>query len=286
MEYELFRKLVVRRIKEFLPPMYQDFVPELNLVPKVNEIKDAFCMKPPGDRINMAIPTLYLDDIYIDFAQDQDLDRILARMAQVIVSYSGIEVPELASFRLEDHTDLITANLISRAKNEMLLDRVPFTPFLDMAVIYRIVHSAGDDGIHSAIITNDMLESTELTTEDLHEFALRNTPRIFPPRILDGSEEGVFILTNHNFLFGATAMLFDGEMRRLSGLVGGDFYIMPTSLHEFFAISTELADPEDLKMMLAEGNRQITAPVDRLSTGIYHYLSSEGRIISEGSLEN
>ena len=106
MDYELFKELVPARIKEFLPPIYHSYRVEVKPVPKINQVKDSFSLFPPGKPVNIAVPTLYLDDIYEDFAIDEDLDRVLHTIAGVIMTWSGYEVPEFGEYRVEEHTGI------------------------------------------------------------------------------------------------------------------------------------------------------------------------------------
>lgn len=278
MDYQLFKQLVPQRIKEFLPPVFHSYEVSVRQVPKVNCVKDAICLIPPERKTNIALPTLYLDDLYEEFARDEDLDVILAMAAEVFLRWSGMELPDLATFRLEDHTDRIIANLVNTRLNQALADKVPHTEFLDMTVIYRLVHSLNEDGINSAIITNEMLESSGLTGEDLHTYAIENTPRLFPARLIDTMGSGICVMTNEAGVCGATTMLYPQELQRLAQRIGGDYFIVPTSIHEFFAVPSGQTDPCHLARVLAEGNGTITSQEDMLSGMIYQYLAKEDRL--------
>lgn len=50
-----------------------------------------------------------------------------------------------------------------------------------------------------------------------------------------------------------------------------DLYILPSSVHEVLAVSTELTEPEELAQMVAEVNMQKVALEERLSNQVYHY---------------
>lgn len=275
MDYETFKLLVPQRIKEFLPPIFAGFTPQVRSVAKVGGMKDAFCMFPPEKPEMVAVPTLYLDDLYREYQENQDLDGTLEMIAQVIMTWSGIEVPELAGFCLSDHPDRIVANLICADMNRDLLREVPHHSFLDMAVIYRLVHSITKEGINSAIITNAMLEETDLTEEKLREHAMENTLRILPLQIIEDKGQEIFIVTNEAGFFGAAAMLYPEYLQSLAQKTGGDYYIMPTSIHEFFVIPIECAELRDLAQLLASGNESITRREERLSAAIYRYSAKD-----------
>ncbi len=278
MDYELFKKVIRRRIKEYLPPIFHDYEPVIHPVAKINGTKDAFCLFPPGNKPNVAVPTLYLDDMYDSFAYDEDLERILQTIAGVFIRWSGVEVPELASFDVSHHTDRIVANLINMDMNEDLMLQVPHTKFQDMLVIYRLIHSVTPEGINSAIITNEMIADTDLTVKDLHEAAMKNTPNIFPPRTIESEDKEVLIVTNELGINGATVMVYSDFLQTLAQKLDGDFFIMPTSIHEFFAVTAEDSDPEHLIRMLAAGNDTVTSRDERLSCSVYHYSAKEDKL--------
>ena len=50
-----------------------------------------------------------------------------------------------------------------------------------------------------------------------------------------------------------------------------NLYILPSSVHEVLAVSTELTEPEELAQMVAEVNMQKVALEERLSNQVYHY---------------
>ena len=285
MDYELFKTVVKERIKDYMPPVFRNYRVESKPVIKVNQTKDSFCLLPPEQNRNLAIPTLYLDDLYEDFMGDEDLDRVLQMAADVFIAWSGYEVPELSGFRLEDHKDQILANLISRRKNGKLLETVPHADLMDMAVIYRLVTSINEYGINSCIITNDMMQDAGLTPEEIHGLALENTPRMLEARIYEGDEEGVFVVTNQAGVCGAAVMLDDEQLQKVAQKTEGDFYILPSSIHEFFAVAVEVIKPEELLQMLLAGNRGITPLQDQLSQCIYRYSEKDHRLSTVASYE-
>ena len=105
MDYELFKQLVPQRILDFMPPVFRSYEPTVRPVEKVNETKDSFYLMPPGKPANTAIPTLYLDELYEHFREHQDMDEILRRSADVFMKWSGVDIPGLSQFRLEEHAE-------------------------------------------------------------------------------------------------------------------------------------------------------------------------------------
>ena len=64
MDYEIFKNVICERIMDFLPPIYGEMEPAIQEVTKVNEVKDALVLRPAKDGPAVAMPMIYLDDMY------------------------------------------------------------------------------------------------------------------------------------------------------------------------------------------------------------------------------
>ena len=238
---------------------------------------DGFRLEPSVPDPDHGLPTIYLEDIYEDFCTDEDLNRVLSSAAYVLSAYSRNSLPGCSTgdFRLmKDH---VVMCLINREMNTELLKEIPHREILDLAIIYRIVMREEDIGIMSLIINEQIREQMELTEEELNRIARKNTKRVFPVRILD-DEAPPYIMTNDAMINGATTMLYREEMCELSRKIGGDFFILPSSIHEFFAFPSSDADPWSMAAMLAGGNGTVTGWSDVLSNSIYRYSSDDGSL--------
>ncbi len=278
MKYDLFKTVVLERIHDFLPEAFQDYVPEVREVRKVNIVKDGFCMVPPMPRTNLALPTLYMDDIYEDFCQDQDLNRVMTEIACVFTTYSGRYVPDDMVPDIKELKDSIVMNLINTELNKRLLEDLPHRNVMDLSVIYRVIVDKTEEGMNSFLLSYEMLKELDIDEEELYDLALENSRRIFPARMLPGHDD-IYIMTNEAGINGATTMLYEKEMKDLSEIIGGDFFILPSSIHEFFAIPVEIGELEDLARMLVGGNYTVTRAADVLSRSIYMYSGETGSLI-------
>ena len=91
-----------------------------------------------------------------------------------------------------------------------------------------------------------------------------------------GGEESVYVMTNASGLHGASTMLYEEEMRKLGERIGEDFFILPSSIHEFFAIPVSRSCPENLTRLLENGNCTVTQGAEILSGSIYRYSREKG----------
>ena len=66
-------------------------------------------------------------------------------------------------------------------------------------------------------------------------------------------------------------MLYEEPIHELAEQVGGDLYILPSSVHEVIAVPADFDSPEELAEMVYEINMEQVDINDRLSNQVYHY---------------
>ena len=68
-------------------------------------------------------------------------------------------------------------------------------------------------------------------------------------------------------------------LEQLAERIGGDYYMIPSSVHEFLLVPREREqDREELKKMIAEVNRTELPPEEVLSEHLYLYCSREREV--------
>lgn len=215
-----------------------------------------------------------------------------------IMENAYAKVPSISVNNLLDGAkDKVVFVLVNTEQNKSLLDDVPHREFLDLSIMYRIVINKDQNGIQSTKVTNELAERLGMNEEQLFKYAAENTRRILPPRIRnmndvmkemflsDGMpeeiaemmirevppEQTLWIISNNRGIDGAVSMLYENELHELAENLESDLYILPSSVHEVLAVSTELTEPEELAQMVAEVNMQKVALEERLSNQVYHY---------------
>lgn len=74
-------------------------------------------------------------------------------------------------------------------------------------------------------------------------------------------------------------MLYDGVMEEIAKKTGGDFYILPSSIHEtLFLPVMPQSDENMLLNTVREVNESCLSQEDFLSDNVYHYHADEGRV--------
>lgn len=297
MNYELFKELVAKNFMSYMAPEFQDYSLDIHSVTKVNQTLDAMNIIPKDDSEWKVSPTLYINQMYKHYQECGILQEVLQRAAESMTQ--GIkQAPNHKSVMdFESARDNIVMVLVNTEQNRELLADVPHRPFQDLSIIYRWVMELSNEGISSTIINDSLAEKIGMKEVELFERAVENTKQIFPPTVKsmndvirdmfakDGMPEdmadmmigeipddrAMYVISNDRGINGAVSMLYENELHRLSERLGADLYIMPSSIHECIAVSTNMGDPNTLAQMVNEINMDQVALEERLSNQVYHY---------------
>ena len=298
MEYEIFKGVVGEKFKEFLPEKYQDAQVEIRPVDKVNRTLDGLSIRGSEPGMNIS-PTIYVNHMYEDYVTTENLNATLERAAEgfmkAMEQKESINVNELTN--AECAKDKIVFQLINTEQNKEMLANMPHREFKDLSVIYRMVVKIDGEGIASTPVHNGLAETLGFTEEQMFKLAAENTKRLLPPVIKsmndvmrdifmkDGMppeiadmmlgemppEQQMYVISNNKGINGAVSMLYEDGLHDLAEKLGSDLYIMPSSIHEVIAVSTDLGNPNELAAMVAEINMDQVALDERLSNQVYHY---------------
>ncbi len=65
-------------------------------------------------------------------------------------------------------------------------------------------------------------------------------------------------------------------LREIREYLGGDFYILPSSIHEVIAVPTSVGgDPSPLLDMVTDINGGVVSPAERLTDNVYLFNGNE-----------
>lgn len=270
MDYEVFKSVITERIKDFLPLMFQDYKVENTIVRKVNQEKDTLLIMPQAETNLITMPNIYLDDMYEAFRECQDIEAVLRMIAGLVMQYTGSFAPEKVKMELKDKKDSIVMNLINTKRNRELLKTVPHRDVMDLSIVYRIIMQQAEYGLMTILVDDRIMEELGLTQEELENLAYANTGRMFPAEI-SRMADFLYVMTNNRKIHGATTMMCREAMDLLSDKIGGNFYLIPSSIHEIMAVPEHDSDAHSLALLLEEGNRICSTESEILSDTVYYY---------------
>ena len=302
-----FCDYVQMSIKDHLPVEQQDAKVTINNVMKNNGLTlHGVVVHPEGQCV---APTIYLEGFFKQYEEGADLDSVMDKIAGTISEH--LNTPEEFSDVAQMYSnydavkDKIVMAVVNTAKNRELLSQVPHTEREDLSLIYKVVVGTGADGIGSITIRNEHMEQWGVTVDEIHEMAMKNTKEILPVTVQtmtevmremfgsDGMPEEMaemmfsdmplnqqmFIISNKSKVNGAASMFYEDTLSELADKIGTSLYILPSSVHEVIAVSTDMGTPEALAGMVREVNGGQVAPEEQLSDHVYKF-DAKAKIIS------
>lgn len=291
-----FIEYVKAHIKEYLPPEYETAEIAVHEVVKSNDrTLMGLTVLRNGENIS---PTVYLEPFAEQVAQGRSIEdalREIAGLQNAHHTHTPMEVP--TSFDYEDVRQKLSMKLCDPETNREYLKDKPYMPCGDLAVFYRILVDRNEDGIATAVITDNLMQIWGITKEQLHRDAVqaenvRNPVQFYsmedlmadmmfsaePDNLFDRDTSleldliPMYVLTNPDRVDGAAVIARDGVPEKIAELLGSNYYVLPSSIHEVLIVpdngnmqTKELADT------VKEINETQVSPAERLSDKVQYY---------------
>lgn len=187
--------------------------------------------------------------------------------------------------------------LVNTERNESLVEQSISKEFLDLSAVVRVVLKMDKEGMASMALSKEDAEILGMTEEEIYAVALKNTLRLFPPKLmnLEGyvemsigakllfveDEVTTYILTNQKEVDGAYLMSQE-LVGAIAEMLEDDLYILPSSVNEVLLVrASEVREGVDgLKAMVRDVNETIVAEKEILSYNVYHYDKEHGITIA------
>ena len=296
--YENFKDVFVEEVKKELNDAGIKANVSLHTVNKLNESYEAMTVTPEGESIGVNIP---IDKFYNAYDEDMSVEEAVDKAVDLI-NRGFDEKPDIDLDTLTDYSvmkEKLAMEVVSAETNKEMLETIPHKMMEDMAVVYRFVINSDEDGRSSILVTNQMLDNFGITAEELHADAMENAPQLKPLEIkgmtevlaeLMGVEEAemmgvgpvapedeqMYVASVPDKVHGAGVLAYENFMDMAAERAGGDFFILPSSLHEVLIVPDNgNVKLEDLENMVREVNATQVAPQDKLTDSVYHYDSKD-----------
>lgn len=305
MNYEIFKEVVVEKFMDYMPEYLKSVKMVEKGITRVNVTLDGITFISSGARIS---PTVYINDMYEDYKNSNDLNKVLEKAVQLVVMAFDKIDSGLVNADFPSEKENIVFQLINTEQNKELLSDIPNRQFHDLSIIYRMVICKDERGIQSAVVHKGYAERLGLNEEQLYNLAMKNTRRIFPPviekiddviRRLIGDDvfsemfddvietemavrPPMWVVTNSTGVDGANSMLYEDVLCQLAEKAGTDLYILPSSIHEIIAVSADMLEPDELVEMVEYINMNAVSLEERLSNQVYFY-DKDKRTLSQAT---
>lgn len=295
MTYQEFKKNIVHAISEKLGPTYR--VALQDIIKNNDTHLDGLTILSENSNIS---PTIYLNYYYDQYLNGKSLSSIYEN---ILLSYRQ-NMPK-ANIDITFFTDFakvkerIIFKLVNYERNKELLSKVPHVRYLDLALVFNCFMDASEDGYATILIHHHHLSFWNISTEELYSLAMKNTPQLLHYQIQNMAEVVIdlfpeecaellgntfepfpmYVLSNSTKLNGSGCILYEDLLSDISDIINGDFYILPSSVHEVLLIPVEHATSyTELTSMVREINATQLAREEVLSDHVYLYTRHTGKI--------
>lgn len=225
-------------------------------------------------------PIIYLEEFYEQYLEGESIDTLEQSLQKI---YEKIKVQQSVSYnKILDYSkmkDRIVYKVIQRESNQELLKQIPHEIYMDLAIVYYALMEMTEFGRITLPVKNEHLKHWNITKEELNEAAKKNTPSLLP---MEGYvfSEYMYLVTNQTRSFGAAVMLYDGFWKQMENVIGENFYVLPSSVHELILVPESSGmDKTYLQEMVKEVNRTEVEKEEILSDNVYYYSRQEGKLL-------
>ena len=259
-----------------------DIIPKR--VEKPSKTYEGIMVSIPGSSVSMCID---LEPTYAQLKHNDDISHVIAPL------YEGIRenLSQMSQYDISDKIkdyawirDHLVIDVVSKERAGDYLQGVPHTDIgADLTAIYRIVL----DDSSSTVITNAMREQLGISEEQLHADALVTSEKRYPIKM---ETLGSFIsamvgdsgpntpsmwvcMADHRLQGGAGVIAYSNFPEEVSSrITEGNFYILPSSLHEVIIIpDTSDISVTELENIVQAVNASELKPEDILSNRAYYF---------------
>jgi len=273
-----------KMIKEYLPDEYQDAEVVVQKVSKVGETYQSLTVRKPGQRV---APAANLDAFYSEYQSGKAFHEVMRRVAEVIQTKApDCMVPPDIKWLMdyEQVKQKLFVRICNADTNQELARTCPHKILCeDLMMTVHIVVAGSDNSMATTVVQNELMSEYGISEEQLFEDALKNSASILPAKIGDMSDiipiPNIFtVVSNEKNASGAAVLFYPGVAELISRRVGGDYIILPSSIHEVLVLPDDGNYEYSIVMNMVSEVNETVDPRERLSGYIYHY-DSEAKVI-------
>ena len=292
MVFQEFISTVARRMDERYKEMGQDYTVITKKRESVNQENSiSIVVKKPGQ---LQQPGIVMNSFYADFNEGKKkMDEIIDQLIKSVEEENlGIQLNG-SFFTTDEILRNIRMELINADRNRELLSHVPHRMVADLAVIYKFIIQDTGEGIIGATLTNHTIAGMGIHEDELFRKAMNNRRENAPyviknlEDIIHGLNESLgmketpkedgldsfldcSVLTSQDGLFGASCILYPEAVKELAVSKGGNFLLLPSSIHEWLVIP-DIGISDELEDIVRFVNQNEVGEEEVLSDHVYYY---------------
>ena len=303
LNFKKFKKATLRRLTEFFKDEAYKVTEE---IARKNDdtAYEVIRVSSPMKKIGIG---LAINDYYKRYASGETFEATISAMVADVTKNEDvvgkIEIPEQS---FESLKDKIIVRPLNFKNNQQMLDDYVYQRHGDIAlVIYMAL--ANNISFATAKIHKKTVEQWDMSEKELFDWAITNTQNLYPPYLIPSD----FLITgktpetypainkyfmNPDFIFekskngsyhlfldvnvnAATAVFYDGTLKKIAELVNDDLYLVIASMSFVVVHESKTISLARLKRVAMEEKSSPHAdPAEFLSDGVYHYSRRTGRL--------
>lgn len=303
-----FMDFIKENIKAYLPDTFMDASVEIEETLKNNDlVRQGLMICRRGESIT---PKIYLEDYEKRYKKGESFEQILQEIAELRVLLDCKDTNILPA--VMDYASLkqnLTFSMCDPELNHRKMQEYVHTPCGKYAAMYRLVLMAQGEGVASMPITKEHLKVWKVTEEQLYkdtiqaenrrgfelmsmremvkEITSHHTEESFEAANLLGGSENVpvddsYVLSNRIRYFGAGAIMHSELLERIGKLLGRDYFILPSCVHELFIIpDVGNQSQEELERRIWEINETENDPEEIFSYHAVFYDHDQKLLLPE-----
>lgn len=301
MSFENFVEYVKESVHRYLPDEYKDVEVRTVKVNKNNNLQlTGITISVPHSNLS---PSVYLNGIYQKYVhEDFELDECVREVADIYLNSLFSEEKDFDISQVMNYENAhgkIIPRLVSAENNAAFLDEIPHRIMDGLAVVYYLPVSGLDEkGCSASIrIHNGIVKEWGVTEEELYAASVANLmtnvetkfqsmrevileiyfnmgekiDERWASECLPSEDAGMYVLTNREKFFGAAMLLNHNVMDEIVERIG-EFYILPSSVHETILLKKDVAPSlETLEGMVNDINMTEVGVEEKLSDRVFLY---------------
>ena len=291
MNFEEFKEKLMEDLKQALYEQtgeeYSVYVSTFNKLQ--NESYEAFTVKAESSQIGVNINAQALFEAYEEGRSYEEVfDGTFWMVSDSVSQPPDFNLNEFTNYEIMK--EKLSIQVVATERNAEILEGIPHMEVEDMSLVCRFLVEAGAYENGTILVTNSMLENYGISKEQLFEDALKSAPEIKPSEIrsmadvlaeimeIDVSEFGgqlglsmddeipMYVASTKDRTNGAGIIAYPGFFDMAAEKVGGDFFVLPSSVHEVIIVPDDgTKDFRVLEAMVKEVNAAQVDLKDQLS---------------------
>ena len=293
MDFKEFVNKLEQDLKDAMADISPGATVDVRSVEKLQEGSyTGITISPTGGNVGM---NLNANQLFDQMQDGQSYEGVLAVAVSTaergLHDMPAVDVSELMNY--EAAKKYLCFDVVGSDRNADMLEKVPHTDKENISMVYRLQLDSTENGAATVLITNAMMEQFGVTKEQLHADAMENAQEIrpadfrtmaavmaemmgMPEEMMADMAPPMYVATNQDKVQGAAVMFYPDFMDQAAKELGGDIFILPSSVHEVLILPDDgNMNAQELKEMVTSINASEVSPEDRLTDSVYHYDAQE-----------